>query len=57
MANKYIHDIPKGMTAQELENFIQASTDPFFFCTLASIIHPIQGKVPFDLYPYQGKLG
>ena len=56
MANKYIQDVPKGMNKQELENFVQASTDPFFFCTLVSIIHPIQGKLPFDLYPYQQRV-
>ena len=56
MANKFINDVPKGMTSKELEIFVKSSIDPFFFCSLVNIIHPIQGKLPFDLYPYQKRV-
>ena len=52
MAEKLI-TAPSGMTQQELENFVRCSRDPFYFSQFIRIIHPIQGKVDFDLYDYQ----
>lgn len=41
------------LTRQELANLARASSDVFFFSTFCYVIHPIRGKVKFDLYPYQ----
>lgn len=41
------------MTKQELAILAKVSGDPFYFSTFARIIHPIRGKVPFDLYEFQ----
>jgi hypothetical protein len=41
------------MTRAELDMLVKVSRDPWFFSTFARIIHPIMGKVPFALYPFQ----
>ncbi len=41
------------MTKRELEILTRVSYDPFYFSSFARIIHPIQGKIPFELYPFQ----
>ena len=40
-------------TKQELSNLRRSMQDPFFFAQFVYIIHPIRGKVKFDLYPFQ----
>lgn len=46
-------DIPKGLTAKEFQIFKEVIDDPFLFATFPSVIHPIRGRVKFDLYPFQ----
>jgi len=43
----------RRLSAEEFNIVRRASTDVFFFATLVSIIHPIRGKVKFDLFPFQ----
>lgn len=53
---KKIIEVPKGMTREELDTFIKVSSDPFLFSTFTKIIHPVQGKLDFNLYPYQKRV-
>lgn len=53
MAGKAEIEISKGMTAQQFKDFAKCAIDPYFFATFIFVIHPVQGKVPFDLYDYQ----
>jgi len=41
------------LTSEEFAILAKASKDVFFFATFIKLIHPLRGKVPFDLYPYQ----
>jgi hypothetical protein len=43
----------KGLTAEELAEFTACSISPFKFAPHIKVIHPLKGKVPFNLYPYQ----
>ena len=45
----------KPLTREELDILKKVYKDVFFFATFINVIHPIQGKVPFKLYPYQVK--
>lgn len=40
-------------TQADLDLFMQCAKSPFEFAKHVKLIHPIRGKVPFDLYPYQ----
>lgn len=44
------------LSPKELEDFLEASINPFHFAKYIKVIHPIRGKVPFDLYDYQKAL-
>jgi len=44
------------MTGPELECFIKAAKDPFYFSTFAKVVHPTLGRVRFDLYPFQKRI-
>ena len=52
MAKKII-EAPSTLTRDELELLAKIPNDVFLFSTLIYVIHPIRGKVHFDLYPYQ----
>jgi hypothetical protein len=54
--SKKLIDVPQGMNKEQLETFIKVSNDPFNFAHHVFIIHPVNGKVPFDLFPYQKKV-
>lgn len=41
------------LTSEQLGILTKAATNIFFFAQFISVIHPIKGKVPFLLYPYQ----
>lgn len=56
MSKKIIVEAPPGMTRVELDNFVKCTNDPFFFANFVYIIHPVQGKLPFILYPYQKRV-
>lgn len=45
--------ITRPLSREEFEILKRVTTDPFFFSNFISVIHPIRGKVPFLLYPYQ----
>lgn len=52
MSNKKLVDAHK-LTSEEFGIFVKASRDVFFFSKFIKVIHPLLGKIPFDLYPYQ----
>lgn len=43
----------KKLTPTEFKELTQAVSDPFFFSKFINVIHPVRGKVPFLLYPFQ----
>ena len=54
MGKRIIEDTSnKPLTGQELQNLAQVTKDVFFFSTFCYVVHPVRGKVKFDLYPYQ----
>lgn len=54
MAKRIIEDTRnKPITGQELQNLSLAVKDVFFFSIFCYVVHPVRGKVKFDLYPYQ----
>jgi hypothetical protein len=45
--------ISRPLTTKEFDELKKAKKDPFFFSKFIRVVHPIRGKVPFNLYPYQ----
>lgn len=43
----------KPLSREELDILKKVFKDPFFFSRYIYVVHPIQGKTPFNLYPYQ----
>jgi hypothetical protein len=43
----------QALTSAEFAELRKASSDIFFFSTFVKVVHPLLGKVPFELYPYQ----
>lgn len=41
------------LTKEELANLARVVNDVFFFSSFCHVIHPVRGKVRFELYPYQ----
>lgn len=50
---KTILESVKGITTEQLKILSKVMNDPFLFSTFVSIIHPVRGKVKFELYEYQ----
>lgn len=50
---KTISEIRTTLTREELSNLSRVSSDVFFFSLFCYVIHPVRGKVRFDLYPFQ----
>lgn len=48
--------VKRGLTQEQFQIFHKCSKDPFYFASQVSVIHPIRGKIPFDLYPYQKRV-
>lgn len=48
-----LQDVPSTINKDELKILAEVSRDPFLFSTYCNVIHPVRGKVPFKLYPYQ----
>ena len=46
-------DTPTSMTREQLETLARVTKDVFFFSLFVFVIHPVRGKVHFNLYPYQ----
>lgn len=42
-----------SLTREQLETLAKVTKDVFFFSSFVFVIHPIRGKVHFNLYPYQ----
>lgn len=53
---KKIDLVNKALTHSEFNELVKATKDPFFFSTFIRVIHPLLGKVPFDLYPFQRRV-
>lgn len=45
--------IDKPLTSTEFQELLAVSSNPFEFAKRIFVIHPIRGKVPFILYPFQ----
>lgn len=50
---KTISETRTTLTREELSNLSRVSSDVFFFSIFCYVIHPVRGKVRFDLYPFQ----
>lgn len=42
-----------SLTREQLETLAKVTKDVFFFSLFVYVIHPVRGKVQFNLYPYQ----
>lgn len=52
MAKKIITE-NTNLTREELEILAKVPNDVFLFSLFCYVIHPVRGKVRFELYPYQ----
>lgn len=50
---KTLTEVHSSLTREELANLGKVSNDVFYFSNFAYVIHPVRGKVRFELYPYQ----
>lgn len=46
-------EIPSSVSREELQILSRVTGDVFYFSTFCNVIHPVRGKVRFDLYPFQ----
>lgn len=46
---KKIQETPTNLTREELSNLSRVTTDVFFFSLFCYVIHPVRGKVRFEL--------
>lgn len=53
MGSKKNQPTDHKLTPAELEDFMKCAVDPFHFAPNIKLIHPLRGKVAFDLYPFQ----
>ena len=56
MAKKQELETIRGLTKEEFDILLRCKKDPFFFSLYIYVIHPLRGKVKFNLYPYQKKV-
>lgn len=49
-------DFIKHLTLKQFEELKEVRKNPFFFSQFIHVVHPIKGKVPFLLYPYQKRV-
>lgn len=56
MANKNHLIHTKPLSTEEFNILTEVSQDPFAFARFIYLIHPLRGRVKFDLYPYQRKV-
>lgn len=54
MKNK--EDKVLNLTEKQAIELLGVIEDPIYFSEFVKVIHPIKGKVPFDLYPYQKRV-
>lgn len=50
---KTISETRTTVTREELSNLSRVTVDVFFFSLFCYVIHPVRGKVRFELYPFQ----
>lgn len=50
---KTISETRTTLTREELSNLSRVTVDVFFFSLFCYVIHPVRGKVRFELYPFQ----
>ena len=50
MSDKYVE---YNLNEEEFKSFARIHRDVFYFSEFIKVIHPIRGKVAFNLYPYQ----
>lgn len=43
----------RRLTQEEFDDLKESSRNVFHFATRVKVIHPLRGKVPFELYPFQ----
>ena len=53
MAKLNLQQTKSGLTREELYNLQRVIVDVYFFSCFIKVVHPVRGKVPFNLYPYQ----
>lgn len=53
MAKKIITENHTSLNREELATLAKVSNDVFYFSLFTYVIHPMRGKVRFELYPYQ----
>ena len=46
-------EIAKGITREEFAILEKVIRDPFLFASFSSVIHPVKGRVNFNLYEFQ----
>ena len=46
-------DTPNTLTREQLETLAKVTKDVCYFSSFVYVIHPVRGKVQFNLYPYQ----
>ncbi len=46
----------EGLNKTEFKDFLECVNNIYHFAKYIFVIHPIRGKVPFNLYPYQKKV-
>jgi hypothetical protein len=49
-------NIKAGLTSEQFNELVRVLKDPYFFAQFIYLIHPVRGKVKFDLFPFQTKL-
>jgi hypothetical protein len=48
--------LSEGLSTDQFNELVQVTKDPYFFSQFIYLIHPVRGKVKFDLFPFQRKL-
>lgn len=43
----------KPLNSEQFNELLRCTRDPFFFASFIKLIHPLRGKVAFDLYDFQ----
>lgn len=46
-------EVPPGLTREEVSILASVVNDVFLFSTFCFVVHPVRGKVHFNLYPFQ----
>lgn len=50
------HIVKSNLTSAQFDELTKVTQDPYFFSNYIFVIHPIKGKTPFVLYPYQKRV-